>query len=116
MRRQDRIMDDQRAFERFELRVPATLGIEGPEREKEDISLLTSNICAGGAFFQTEEPLPQGTRVRMEFTLSIDKLKEMLASHCRIKVRGEVVRTDASGIAVCFDEDYEIMPVKEALH
>ena len=52
----------------------------------------------------------------MDFILSIEKLKEMLDSHCRIKVEGEVVRIEKSGFAVRFDEDYEIMPVKNTLH
>ena len=110
-------MEDKRAYERFDLEVPARLGIVGPEREKEvEISLTTTNICAGGAFLPTKNPLPKGTRVKMDFILSIDKLKEMLDSHAQIKVEGEVIRTEESGIAVRFDENYEIMPVKEVLH
>ena len=110
-------MEDKRAYERFDLKVPARLGVLGSNYgEADEVSLTTVNICAGGAFFITEAPLPQGTRVKMDFVLSIDKLKELLDSHCRIKVQGEVIRTDESGIAVRFDEEYEIVPVKGALH
>ena len=109
-------MEEKRVYERFDLKVPARLGIVGSDRgEADEVSLTTVNICAGGAFFITETPLPQGTRVKMDFVLSIEKLKELLDSHCRIKVRGEVIRTDQSGIAVRFDEDYEIIPVKGSL-
>jgi hypothetical protein len=110
-------MEEKRIYERFDLKVPARLGILGSDKGAADeVSLTTINICAGGAFFNTETPLPQGTRVKMDFVLSIDKLKELLDSHCRIKVQGEVIRTDQSGIAIRFDEDYEIMSVKGALH
>jgi hypothetical protein len=108
-------MEDKRVYERFDLEVPARIGIAGSDQASE-LSLRTSNICAGGAFFISTEPLPEGTRVKMDFVLSIEKLKEMLNSHCRIKVEGEVVRNETAGIAVRFDEDYEIIPVKEALH
>jgi len=109
-------MEDKRAFERFDLRVPAKVGVMKPGQEKDELSLISSNICAGGAFLLTEESLPSGTRVKLDLILSIDKLKEMLDSHCRIKVEGEVIRSEEGGVAVRFDEDYEIMPVKGTLH
>ena len=70
-------MENQRALERFDLAVPAKVKIEKLGEEKHEISLISSNICAGGAFFTTEEPLPKGTKVKMEFTLSIEKLKKL---------------------------------------
>lgn len=77
----------------------------------------TANICAGGAFFQTEETLPEGTRVVVDLVLSIDKLKDLLeCSQCRVLVKGEVVRTGEKGIAVRFDSNYEIVPVRVAMH
>ena len=48
----------------------------------------------------------------MNFVLSIDKLKKILDSECRIQVEGEVIRSEDSGIAVRFDEDYQIMPLE----
>ncbi|MBW2608786.1 MAG: PilZ domain-containing protein [Deltaproteobacteria bacterium] len=109
-------MNDKRVFERFELKVPARVEVEGGPGQGEEISLLTSNICAGGAFFHTKDPIPEGTKVQLEFVLSIDKLKEILDSECRIKVEGKVVRTEEAGIAVRFDDDYEIEPVKVQMH
>lgn len=108
-------MENKRVYERFDLEVPARIGVVGYDQAAE-LSLKTSNICAGGAFFVTTTPLPEGTRVKMDFVLSIEKVKEMLDSHCRIKVEGEVVRKEAGGIAVRFDEDYEIIPVKGVVH
>ena len=109
---------NKRAYERFDLSVPARLGIVGPDQtiKDEEVSLTTSNICAGGAFFATGNPLPDGTRLKLDLVISVDKLKEMLDSHCRIIIEGEVVRTESEGIAVRFEEDYEIMPVRGTLH
>ena len=107
-----KIPEDKRAYERFDLEVPARIGIvRSDQADAPELALMTSNICAGGAFFTTGEYLPEGTRVKLDFVLTIDKLKEILDSHCRIKVEGEVVRTEEKGIAVRFDEDYEIIPV-----
>ena len=114
----DNINKDKRAYGRFDLKVPALLGIIGSGLgNNEELSLTTTNICAGGAFLVTNDRLPLGTRVKKDFILSIDKLKELLDSNrSRIKVEGEVIRTEKSGVEVRFDEDYEIMPVKDAIH
>jgi hypothetical protein len=111
------IMEDKRAYERFDLEIPADIGfVRSDQDEMGLVSLKTINISAGGAFFKTEDPLPLGTRVKLDLTISIEKLKELLDSHCRIKVEGEVIRREGSGIAIRFDEDYEIIPVKRSLH
>ena len=65
-------MEEQRAFERFDLKVPAKIGIKKNGQKEKEISSQTSNICAGGAFFKTEEPLPEGTKVEIDLVLSID--------------------------------------------
>ena len=110
------MMENKRNFERFDLSVPARVGVVRTDEGKNKISLSTSNICAGGAFLVTKEFIPKGTRIHMDFVLSIEKLKELLDSECRIQVEGEVVRTEDSGIAVRFDEDYQIIPVKPSIH
>ena len=111
------IMEDKRAYERFDLEVPANIEFaRSGQGEMDLVSLKTINISAGGAFFRTDDPLPPGTRVKLDLTLSIEKLKELLDSHCRIKVEGEVIRSEDLGIAIKFDDNYEIMPVKRSLH
>lgn len=109
------MMEDKRNFERFDLEVPARIGL-GKSVDEKEISLITSNICAGGAFLLTKDPIPTGTKVRMDFVLSIQKLKELLDSECRIQIEGEVVRTEEGGIAIRFDDDYQIIPVKHSVH
>jgi c-di-GMP-binding flagellar brake protein YcgR len=110
-------MEDKRAYKRFDLKVPARIGIAESERiEEQEVDLTTINISAGGAFLDTKAILPQGTRVKMDFILSIEKLKELTDSQCRIKVKGEVIRSDESGIAVRFDKDYEMIPFRNSIH
>ena len=109
-------MVDKRVFERFELEVPARVEIEEEGRQQTEIALKTSNICAGGAFFLTDQRIPYGTRLKMDLILSIEKLKKLLGSECRIEVQGEVIRLEERGIAVRFDSDYRIVSKKTLLH
>ncbi|MBN2058791.1 MAG: PilZ domain-containing protein [Deltaproteobacteria bacterium] len=109
-------MENKRNFERFDLAVPARIGIGMSIDDEKEVSLVTSNICAGGAFLVTKDPIPEGTKVRLDFVLSIQKLKELLDSECRIKIEGEVVRTEETGIAIRFDGDYQILPVRGSVH
>lgn len=103
-------MKEKRRLERFDLRAPAkVIPIDTGLRRKE-LSLETRDICSGGAFFHTSHTLPEGTVVDVEVILPLDKLEIIKASSKRVhlKVSGKVVRSEASGIAVCFDEDYQI--------
>lgn len=111
------IMEDKRVYERFDLEIPGIIGLLNQDQSKADtVSLKTVNICAGGAFFKTDVSIPSGTRVKLDLTLTIDKLQELLDSQCRIIVEGEVIRIEDEGIAVKFDDNYELMPVKRVMH
>jgi hypothetical protein len=105
-------MKERRKLERFSFEVPATIEVLVSGERKETLDLPTSNICAGGAFFHTTQALPQGTKVKMDLVLSFDRLKNVV-SHNRInvKVNGTVSRSESKGMAICFDENYRMMPL-----
>ena len=102
-------------MERFELKIPAKVQAVTAEPVPEMQDLHTSNICSGGAFFQTTQPLPEGTEVKIDLRLNLDKLKELKEEHHQvyIKIKGKVVRTEPHGMSVCFDDDYLIVPFKK---
>jgi hypothetical protein len=106
-------MKERRNLERFSFEVPAKIEVLVSGEKKKMLDLPTSNICAGGAFFHTEEALPEGTKVKVDLILPLDRLKELI-SHNRVdvKVNGTVVRSGSRGMAVCFNEDYQIMPLQ----
>jgi hypothetical protein len=110
-------MKERRKLERFSFEVPARIDVIVPGESKKTLDLPTSDICAGGAFFHTPEALPEGTKVKVDLILSLDRLKELI-SHNRInvKVNGIVVRSGSVGMAICFDEDYQIMPLPSQSH
>ncbi|MEZ4526707.1 MAG: response regulator transcription factor, partial [Desulfobacterales bacterium] len=64
----------------------------------------TRNVCAGGAFFPTDHPLPAGTRVKIRILLSFDELKRLRGKHPIIEVTGQIIRTEKQGMAVRFDK------------
>ncbi len=105
-------MEERRRLERFGLRIPASIEAVYSPREKESLNLLTSNVCSGGAYFDTRVTLPEGTEVKIDLILPLDRLRPLVEEHkqARIKVTGKVLRSGATGMAVTFDEDYEILP------
>ncbi len=105
-------MHEKRKLDRYNLKVPAKIKVTTSSRDKEILDLLTSDICAGGAFFHTPQPLPEGTQVRIDLILSLDKLKKLKNDfeHAYIEVTGTVLRSESAGMAICFNEDYQIRP------
>lgn len=107
-------MEEKRKLERFDLKVPARIEGVGNRRDKDILDLITSDICAGGAFFHTDQPLPEGTKVRIDLVLPLAGLRRLLSDydHAHIKVTGTVLRKEPSGMAICFNRDYLIRPRK----
>lgn len=107
-------MKERRKLERFSLQIPATIEVIDQGQRKAKVEVVTSNICAGGAYFQTTNPLPKGTQIKIDLLLTLQKLKELKVEYDQayIKVTGTVLRTESQGMAVRFDEDYEIRPHK----
>jgi hypothetical protein len=109
-------MKDRRKLERFDLSLPATIEIinEGEEKAKVPFHLLTKNICARGAYFYTEQPLREGTEVKISLFHAPDKLKKLGGGKAFIRVNGRVQRAEANGMAVSFYKDHKIIPLHEA--
>ncbi len=106
-------MEQKRSLERFDLRCPATITVmaEDEEHQNELKNLLTENICSGGAYFHTDQPLPEGTPVKIDLLLRIEELKKLDSRQALIKVKGEVVRSESGGMAICFKDNYSIKPI-----
>ncbi len=109
-------MEERRELERFKLRLPARIEVVSrvPEVEKDIISIETDNICSGGAFFHTLSPLPKGTQIKIDIVLNSQKLRTPGNRQSHIKVSGNVLRSEAIGMAIQFDNGYKIIPPPEA--
>ena len=103
-------MKNKRRLERFNLGLPATIELLSPAQEERLFKLITTNVCSGGAYFHTHQPLPQGTRVKIDLVLPLDKLRKLKDEHkmAYVNVTGTVSRSESGGMAIFFDEDYQI--------
>jgi len=97
--------EEYRSMERFDMELPSTLSISDKTGKEEMFQLDTGNVCAGGAFFPTDQPLPVGIRVKICMLLPFAELKKRRGSYPQIEVRGQVIRTEKTGMAVCFDKN-----------
>ena len=104
--------NEKRKVERFSLELPGQ--ISNPKGCNEEIlEVLTRDISAGGAFFYTDRPLPLGAEVNIDLVLPLTELKKLESSKALIKVSGTVIRCEDSGMAICFNEDYQLTPLSE---
>ena len=101
---------EKRKMERFSLDLPALIAINDQSENQKAVELMISNICSGGAFFKTDEPLSVGTEVKMYLILPLEKFNKIGGKKSRVDVSGSVIRTEKHGMAVCFDKKYRIMP------
>jgi len=102
-------MEEQREFERFTLRLPTIAETTGTGQEEETFDLLSRDVSAGGAFFPTDKTIPKDTKVKLRLTLSSETVKELTGTQGFLEIGGTVVRTGPNGMAICFDENYDLI-------
>ncbi len=102
---------EKREMERFTLALPALISMMDENENQRAFEVMISNICAGGAFFKTDNPLSVGTDVKMDLILPLDKFKKYGGKRSRVDVSGSVIRTTDQGMAVCFDKNFQISPL-----
>lgn len=93
---------DRRDFERYKLKLTATIEYRLPEKKKEILILQTTNITAEGVFFHTMATLPEGLQVNVSIYLPVDN--ELVV----VNVSGCVLRPKEIGIAISFESNYEV--------
>jgi hypothetical protein len=89
---------ESRKLERFALKLPSRVSVL--ESGNPSYELVTADISAGGAFFPTPKPLPQGLKVLVELTLSRESGK---GGSARVTVKGKVLPSRPDGMAVRFE-------------
>ena len=104
------IVQERRRLERFDLRLPANITVEGGGngREGESLSLFTTDVCSDGAFFESSRPQPMGARVRVSFLVFSEMLRKRTGRCARVETRGSVVRGGQGGFAIQFSNSKKI--------
>jgi len=92
---------EKRNMQRFNLSLRTILSFaDAPSRD-----MRTKNISVGGAFFETYEPVPEGTKVFLSiFPLHHDDGRPDM--QIVEKINGEVKRRSKNGMAICFDRQH----------
>ena len=108
-------MDDQRKFERFEITAPARIEILKPGESGEKILLETHDLSAGGIFVKTARLLPEGSPVKMEIFLHFSGPETQTPPDRAtvIIVTGRIIRSTDEGMAIGFNDDYDITATKD---
>jgi len=97
---------ESRKLQRFSLRLPTRISPLEPGNPTLDVT--TENISAGGAFFPTRNPLPEGLKVLVEVTLSLESGR---GGASRAQVKGQVLGPRPTGMAVRFEKRAHISPI-----
>ena len=90
---------EKRKMDRFVLELPARISVINESEKPWVFEAVSRNICAGGVFLQTDQPLTVGSVVEMNLILPLDNLPDMEDRRSRIEVAGTVVRSESEGMA-----------------
>ena len=123
---QDSSFIDQRLQQRFSMELPVRV-LTGTETDlKIHFEGVIANISSGGAFIATGNPLPVSSKVYLEFLISLQELKKLkfilsLETLRRFegkpvwaKASGVIIRHENNGMAIIFDDDYQLSPLHAA--
>jgi hypothetical protein len=99
---------DRRRLERFDLKLSTKLFWVGENKEHNSVELMTSNICASGAYFITNDALSKGMKVKLDLILELNKYYELRGWQSHLNASGFVIRADHQGMAICFDNNCKI--------
>ncbi|MGE4443131.1 MAG: LuxR C-terminal-related transcriptional regulator [Desulfomicrobium sp.] len=94
--------DNRRRTERFPMSIPSK--VSSIMHNYSDQELATTNISAGGVFFETGQTYPVGTGVIINISLDFGGIRSG-QPQSRFRVEGTVVRTEAAGMAISFDPE-----------
>ncbi len=103
-------MDERRRLERFELNAPARILVDFGEGKKEELDLTTKDVSSGGAFIYSDQPLPEGATVKIDFFISLAMIQKLAGEKgkAKIRVKGKIIRVNENGAAIRFDNKYKI--------
>jgi len=116
--------DERRQHERFSMEIQVKMTSETRSGTTPMMEFLTANISSGGAFIETDAPLPLASKVRLEFLLalenletlkfivSLETLKAWKGKRVWVSASGIVVRHEEDGMGIMFDENYQISPME----
>lgn len=120
------VQENRREQERFSLSLQTKIMAESRTGVTPLLEFVTADISSGGAFVATSRPLPMASKVRLEFFLSLeelgklrfilaeDSLKAWQSERAWVTATGVVIRVEDNGVAVIFDQNYQVSPIRRS--
>ena len=105
---------EKRQVERFDLNLEAFVLVAGESSKKKPFRLMTRDVSMNGAYLLTPEPLPIGTKVKVDVILSLGGIAPSETQKALIQASGAVLRTDHEGMAIRFDDNSKFLPYSES--
>jgi c-di-GMP-binding flagellar brake protein YcgR len=102
-------VNERRKFERFTLKLPTRIELLTEGEDSKTLDLVTRDVSAGGAFFRTDDSIATGTKVKLRLIVFTKRLKVLTDSIGCVLMGGIVVRSEPTGMAICFDEKYRLV-------
>ena len=100
---------ENRRVERFDLDLEAFVYVSDDSDQPNSLTMQSRDVSSDGVYLMTENPLPVGTKLKVDMILSLDEIKK-IGGKALIKSSGEVLRTESGGMAICFDSNSKIVP------
>ncbi len=105
---------EKRKVERFDLNLEAFVLVAGESSKKKPSRFMTRDVSMNGAYLLTPEPLPIGTKVKVDVILSLGGIAPSETQKALIQASGLVLRTDSEGMAIRFDDNSRFLPYSES--
>lgn len=114
---------ERREQKRFFLNLQAKISYRHIEDQPPVIETVAANISSGGAFVKTTYKFPMAAKVKVEFYLSVDdlknlrfilsmeSLKQLTGKNIWVIANGIVIRQEPDGVGIIFDTDYQLTPM-----
>jgi hypothetical protein len=108
-------MQERRKLQRFDLHSPAKVQVVTENGREDAIDVVTKDISSSGAFLLSPKPVAEGRTVDVEVVLSFETLHRITGGRGKVivRVKGKVVRSDETGMAVAFDRRFKLIAPEE---
>lgn len=106
-------MKERRRHERFSINLPTRVELV-TSAGKQIRDLQTNNVCAGGAFFTTDQMIAIGTHALVKMEIRSERLRDLAGVETLVQLTGVVIRSEPTGVAIRFSGDYKILKLQNS--
>ena len=103
-------MEERRRIQRFTLRLPCLIYDWNGARGELLLKTRTRNVGIGGAYIDSNLPLPTGMRVGFALLIQPAGPRTDFSQSSCVSLTARVLRTGEEGMGMAFDDAYRIVP------